>query len=404
MLCALSGGADSVCLTHALCALREQMALTVAAAHFSHGLRPEAAEAERALCQTLCDRLGIPLFCGEGDTPALAGQEGISAEEAARRLRYDFLTRQAERWQADAIATGHNLEDNAETVLINLIRGTGRAGLEGIPPRRERLIRPLLGVSRREIERYDEKNGLPYATDPTNLGENNTRALLRSKVFPLLRQINPRAAEHISAAASDLREESGEGRARAQALVLGAERTEAGVGVAVGALTALPREAAAQVLQQLQREAGGKMLSRRQIEAVFALCEGDSPSASCDLTGSRAYRRYDTLMFSAQKPAQPPREATLTAPGAVDFGAWTVTAGEGDFPITVRTRREGDAISTPGGHKTLKKWMIEQKIPKEERGGIPIVCRGNQIIAVGDLWPKGQNGARNRIQCRRKKI
>lgn len=403
VLCALSGGADSVCLTHGLCALREELGLTVAAAHFSHGLRPEAGEEEKLLCTRLCDSLGIPLFCGEGDTRALARKQGLSVEEAARRLRYRFLEETARAWSADWVATGHNLEDNAETVLINLIRGTGRAGLEGIPPRRDRLIRPLLTVSREEIERYDRENGLSFAIDPTNLGEDNTRALLRSRVFPLLRQINPRASEHISAAARGLREEGGEVDLAARELASLAERTPEGILLPIGALTALPGETAARAMQLIQREIGGKMLSRRQVEALLALCAGDDPSAECHLTGSRAVRRYEKLLFTAGRRPDPPETVTLSSPGSADFGEWTVTVGEGAFPVTIRSRREGDTLPVPAGHKTLKKWMIEKKIPREERGSVPVVCRENEILAVGDLWPEKRREGLRRVICRRKK-
>ena len=148
VLCALSGGGDSVCLTHALALLAPERSLQVAAAHFSHGLRPEAAEPEKALCRALCRSLSIPLYCGAGDTPAYAAAHGLSAEEAARALRYAFLERTAEEQGYDVIAVAHQQDDNAETLLWNLIRGCGPAGLEGIPPRRGRIIRPLLQCSR----------------------------------------------------------------------------------------------------------------------------------------------------------------------------------------------------------------------------------------------------------------
>ena len=151
VLCALSGGADSVCMTHLLASGAAERGVTVAAAHFSHGLRPESAGAERALCQRLCDVLNIPLFCGEGDTPAYARTHGLGLEEAARDLRRAFLEETARAWNAGAIATGHHLEDSAETLLLNLIRGTGGRGMQGIPPKNGIFIRPLILMSKADI-------------------------------------------------------------------------------------------------------------------------------------------------------------------------------------------------------------------------------------------------------------
>ncbi|MBR5537533.1 MAG: tRNA lysidine(34) synthetase TilS, partial [Clostridia bacterium] len=198
VLCALSGGADSVCLTHLLATRAAEYGITVAAAHFSHGLRPESAAGERELCQRLCDSLSIPLFCGEGDTAAYAAAQVVGLEEAARTLRRGFLLDAADRWQATAVATGHHLEDSAETLLFNLIRGTGGQGLQGIPPKSGRFIRPLILAEKSEILAYIGAHGLEYADDPTNFTGDNVRARMRREVFPALNGINPKAAAHLA--------------------------------------------------------------------------------------------------------------------------------------------------------------------------------------------------------------
>ncbi|MBR5389704.1 MAG: tRNA lysidine(34) synthetase TilS [Clostridia bacterium] len=412
VLCALSGGADSVCMTHALCALRQAYSLTVAAAHFTHGLRPEQAEAERALCQSLCDGLGIPLFCGEGDTAAYAAKKSLGTEEAARTLRYAFLDRAADIWRADSVATAHNLEDNAETVLLHLIRGSGRAGWEGIPPQRGRYIRPMLAVSRREIEEYNAARGLAFAVDESNFGTDNARALLRNRVFPLLREVNPRAAEHMAAAAALLRREGRSAQRESEAFLASVRRTEEGALFSAEALLALSKEAAARALQALQREQGGQMLTRAQFEALFALCHKPDPSAQVCLTGSRALRRYEDVLLTRRHPQASPEPLLLTDFGTAVFGSWNIEIAPGTgkreamFPITVRSRRAGDEICLPAGRRSVKKLMIDRKIPKDLRDTVPIVCHNNKILTVGDVCAaalRGEN-APVRVICRRKEI
>ena len=412
VLCALSGGADSVCMTHGLCALREELSLTVAAAHFTHGLRPEQAEPERELCRSLCDGLGIPLFCGEGDTAAYAGQASLGIEEAARTLRYAFLDRTADAWRADFVATAHHLEDNAETLLLHLVRGSGRAGWEGIPPRRGRYIRPMLSVSRREIEEYNAARGLAFAVDASNLGTDNARALLRNRVFPLLREINPRAAEHMAAAAASLRHDGLAARQESEAFLSAVRRTERGTLFSAEELLALPREAAVRALQTLQREQGGRMLTRRQIEALFALCESRDPSARIDLTGTRALRRYEDVLLTGRDPDAPPEPFEMKTFGTARFGPWEIEiapgAGEAEayFPMAVRSRREGDEIALPAGRRSVKKLMIDRKIPKDLRDSVPILCHNNRILAVGEVRAAELRGEHTpiRLICRRKEI
>ena len=378
VLCALSGGADSVCLTHLLATRAAEYGITVAAAHFSHGLRPESAEQERELCQRLCDRLSIPLFCGEGDTAAYAKANGLGIEEAARVLRRAFLLETADRWQAASVATGHHLEDSAETLLFNLIRGTGGQGMQGIPPKSGPFIRPLVLAEKDEILTYIGEHRLEYADDPTNFTGDNLRARMRREVFPVLRDINPKAAVHLARAALDNWQRDEGVRQRAQALTADGELSVAQL------LEASPEEAA-RALQIMQRKAGGRMLERPHIEALFALCRSDRPSGELHLPGSRALRRYDRLAFTKDGAPVPPEGFTLRSGETGRFGGWEVAFVSGEGELTVRSRRQGDAITLPYGTKTLKKLLIERKIPKEIRDSIPILCHNETILAVGDL-------------------
>ena len=402
VLCALSGGGDSVCLTHVLAHLAQREGLTLAAAHFSHGLRPESAAAERQLCQRLCDSLSIPLFCGEGDTAAYAAAHGLGLEEAARLLRREFLFRTADEWHADAIATGHHLEDSAETLLFNLIRGTGSQGLQGIPPRAGRFIRPLILAEKSDILAYLRENGLEYAQDPTNFSGDNTRARMRREVFPALCDINPGALRHLARTALDNWERDEGFRRLAEAFAARCTVTEQTACIPAEGLLALPEEAAVRVLQTLQRQIGGRMLEHPHVEALFALCRGADPSAQTCLPGSRGCRRYEQLLLTREEALPPPAEITLRPGETARFGEWEVSFPEGEGTLTVRSRRPGDTIRLPYGQKSVKKLLIEKKIPKELRGTIPIVCHQQEIMAVGDLCIAAlPDNKEIKITCRR---
>lgn len=149
VLCAVSGGADSVYLLCRLCELRESLGLRVWAAHYNHCLRGAESDRDEAFVRDLCAGLGVEAYSGRGDVAAFARENGLGTEDAARRLRYAFLEQTADALGADAIATAHTADDNAETMLLNLARGAGLRGLCGIPPRRGRVIRPILGVTAR---------------------------------------------------------------------------------------------------------------------------------------------------------------------------------------------------------------------------------------------------------------
>jgi len=191
VVCAVSGGADSMCLLH----LVWSQGYDVIAAHFEHGIRGEESQRDAHFVETWCRKHGIPFVLGHGDAPGYAAENGLSLEEAARELRYDFLYKTAETYGADRILTAHSLDDNAETLLFNLIRGSGTAGLCGIPQSRGKLLRPLLHVSRAEIEAYLRENEVPHVEDSSNESDDYTRNLIRHRVMPLLKEINPRFPE-----------------------------------------------------------------------------------------------------------------------------------------------------------------------------------------------------------------
>ena len=206
VLCALSAGADSMAMVMLLKELSKEMGFEVAAAHFIHGIRPEEAEKEKNLAQNLCEELGIEFRFEEGDTLKYCKEHKLGTEDGARRLRYEFMKSTARGLKADKIATAHNKNDNAETVLLNLIRGSGMRGLSGIPPVRDNIIRPVMCLSRQEIEQYLGER--EYAKDATNYTLDYTRNKIRHKLLPLVEEINDRGIDNISLAGLRLREEN----------------------------------------------------------------------------------------------------------------------------------------------------------------------------------------------------
>lgn len=405
VLCALSGGVDSVCMTHALAALRGRLDIVVCAAHFSHGIRLEAAQSELSLARRLCASLGIDLLYEAGDVPALARERGLSLEEAARLARYDFLRRAAQRSGSDRIATAHHRGDNSETILLNLTRGSGTVGLGGIPPVRGELIRPLIACGRAQIEEYAVQNSLRWARDESNFDQSVPRNRLRHTVMPALRQINPQA-EDCMARAAELTRLDGEyllecARALAdQAQLCGGEIT-----VAADLLAKTHPAVSGRAVRLLYARAGGRegVFTLRHAQAVLDLCSAKCPSASVDLPGGIcAARRYEALVFSAATGKEPLPCLRLERGVPVQWGEWTLCLAPADsesWPMAarlapegtenglfIRPRAEGDVIELPGGRKSLKKFMIDRKIPQKDRDRTPVLCDNKKVRAI--FWDR----------------
>jgi len=191
-----SGGADSTALLHLLTRLQSEFNLRIHAAHLHHGMRPEADDDVR-VCASVCAQLGIPLHVERVDVPALAQAERLSLEEAGRNARYAFFERLARELNAVAVALAHTRDDQIETILINLLRGTGPRGLCGMPYKRDRIIRPLLDATRAQTHQYCAELGLPTVFDSTNLDPHQLRRRVRMELIPLLRDLSPAFDRHL---------------------------------------------------------------------------------------------------------------------------------------------------------------------------------------------------------------
>ena len=397
----VSGGADSVALLHILKALEERLSITVAAAHFNHRIRGESADADEAFVKALCERLSVPLLCGGADVPRIAKEDGKTLEQAARDLRYAFLEEARQHFGAAYIAVAHHMDDQAETVLMHLVRGAGMAGLRGMQPKRGRIIRPLLFLRRQEIEAYLAENGIPYRTDETNLLREGTRNRIRLDVMPYLSEhLNEHAAENIAAAASLLGEDEDYLCLRAEEALLAAKKGEHTYDRQ--AILSLPSPLRSRALRHALALAGAKQdVEKKHIDALTALLSAET-GRSISLPSLRAETEYGCIRFL---PAQEEAETvafslplirngeTKTPLGS--FAAEEITPAEfapdpfaahfdmEKLPegITVRTRQPGDRffpLNAPGRRK-LKEYLIDKKVPRRERE-VPIIAAGEEVL------------------------
>ncbi|MGN1004374.1 MAG: tRNA lysidine(34) synthetase TilS [Oscillospiraceae bacterium] len=412
ILCAVSGGADSMCLLHLLETLAPERGFSLHAAHFNHKLRGTESDRDEEFVRAWCAGRGIPLTVGSGDVQAETVRTGRGVEETARALRYAFLERTAEELGAARIATAHTADDNAETLLFHLVRGSGLQGLTGIPPRRGKVVRPLLTCTRTEVVEYCTAHNVAWVEDSTNADETFTRNFLRRRVMPLLEQINPRTAEHLSAAAERLRADNDYLNAQAARAAAQGRMTSGGLVIEAELLAQLPDPVALRAVRQLLEQAGGgKNCTAAHLDALLRLCRSDDPSGRADLPGLTARREYGTLVLEgAEEPVSPPPPTPVREDGRTVYGdtGWSVTCRQTVCPeksfknpdtfylsrakikgaLTLRPRQTGDSIRLPGRNgKTLKKLFIDEKIPLERRALLPVLADDAGVLAVGSFGP-----------------
>jgi tRNA(Ile)-lysidine synthase len=354
VLIAVSGGLDSVTLLHLLCDLMGETDLDVMVAHLDHGIRPESAE-DATFVQDLCASLNLPCDLERVNVPEIASKRGWGLEEAARKVRYDFLTRAAKRSGSSAILTAHTRDDNAETVLMQLLRGTVRA--TGIPPRRDRIVRPLLGISRAELHAHALEFGLPWREDASNTDTRFTRNWIRHEVLPLLETRNPNVRGKLAEHAELMRDED-----------------------------ALLEDWAARVPSwtdwRHEPIAVQRRLIRRALETANIVPDLEHIEAIREALGASNVRRVSLPTG---------KTGVVQAGGLRIFGA-TTSAATLEWPAfdfsgfpwaKLRTREPGDRIRLSGGTRKLSDVLIDQKIPREERDAIPVVAQNSEILWIG---------------------
>ena len=396
VLCAVSGGLDSMCL---LDYMTRQRGFSVAAAHFNHRLRGAEADRDEAFVRDYCAKHGIPFVSGSGDVRSFSEKEGLSIEEAARQLRYGFLQDTAERNGADAILTAHHADDNAETVLLSLIRGTGSAGLAGIPQVRGNICRPFLRIPRAELAEYAAAHDIPYVEDSTNADPSAAaRNALRGTVMPVLRQLNPKCAENIARTSAILREESDALESMARGLMNQVRELPDGVSVPCLMLMDVPTAVAERAVLQLMAQVAGRRrdLTAAHVLAVLNLARGRGEEVSLPY-GMTARRKKYTLEIT-RRPVRP-GAVPISVGGAVEFGGTTVMISNHALPgalpirlpadaaVSVTPWRPSDWLRLPGsrGKRSFKRLCAERGLTPEERDALPVL-RVGEIHAADPVF------------------
>jgi len=429
VIAGLSGGADSVCLVHLLKMMAERSGAKLLAVHVNHCIRGSEADADEAFAADFCRSEGVPFKAVRADVPAIAAERGIGLEEAGREERRRIFFEEAQKAGAAAVALAHHMDDRAETLLWNLARGTGAAGLGSIRPiaeaerggKRLKFIRPLLCVTREEIEEYLRAEGLGYVTDATNADTAYSRNLIRSKVLPVLREMNPKVSAHMSAAADEAEAVEAYLERETERIFAESAKAEAGADggkevliFADGFQRADPIFKERLVRLALLEAAGrlkdiGRVHSKAAAE-LFCKEEGKSADLPYGLAAVRTREGVWIGKKAARKKTEAPSAATLKIPGETRFGGYVfkaeIVSGSGTFDfeneytkffaydrikalLELRTRRPGDfmTINPDGRTKSLSDVFTDRKLPKEERGKAVLMCSGDEV-----LWAVGIRG------------
>ncbi len=424
VLVALSGGPDSICLLNVLEQLAPRYPLTICVAHFDHRLREEASERDARFAKRIAGRKGLAFATSSADVAAYANEHKFSLEDAGRRLRYEFLQRVARSFGSNKVAVGHTADDQAETVLMRLIRGAGPRGLAGIPPVRRlggpagpEIIRPLIEAWRADIMRYLRTRKLSYQKDCSNESAEFLRNKIRLELIPKLeKEYNPRIKHRLAGAALALAAENDfiESEARLLAEVITIEKKPSWVvfdAVALGSLHPALRNRIALALARLAkrdvpmietlhyeqadaliRSGGGRLdlpggLRLEISEGVGLISEMGKQPAKIRRTfevplGGAVFihelnLRVKTRILSAVK--SPFRLARMCTPNRQYFDLDAVR-----LPLEVRLRRRGDSFRPLGsrGSKKLKDFFIDKKTPRFLRDSVPLLLSGGKIMWV----------------------
>ncbi|HJC05813.1 MAG TPA: tRNA lysidine(34) synthetase TilS [Candidatus Enterocloster excrementipullorum] len=440
VIAALSGGADSVCLLGILKELEGELGIALRAVHVHHGLRGQEADRDAAFAQAFCGKLSVPCHIIRVDVRSFASVHGMSEEEAGRRLRYEALEREAEAWEAEEglirnadgvpfpvrIAAAHHSKDQAETILHNLLRGSGLRGLRGMPWTRGRIIRPLLGADRGDILAWLNAKGYSWVEDSTNNSEDYTRNRIRHHILPEIeREVNPRAAANLlrlgelAGLADAYLEEQGACWAKGY----GQQREDGSLFLPDEAFAEGKEKAKAPkivcmygLLEILKEMAGsGKDIGFVHVEQTLMLMKKQVGSRVFLPQGMTAKREYGGMSVSRRiSVSVPGTENCANAGGrnggdssgrpenmdlpAVEIETFSYKKGEEipknvytkwfdcdkikSMPV-VRTRRQGDyMLLEDGSRKSIRRFMIDAKIPREKREQVPLLADGSHVMWI----------------------
>ncbi len=428
----LSGGPDSICLLIILNNLKDEFKLALHALYIDHGLRPEETSREIKFCKKLCERFNIPFVTRSIDVKSYAKEKGINKQEAARHLRYQVFDKTAFKIKAQRIALGHTANDQAETLLMRLFRGSGPTGLSGIPPVRGIIIRPLIEIERGEIEGYLEKEEVEFIVDSSNLREDYLRNKIRLSLMPMLIELNPHIIKTLSKTAEIFREEERylDTIIMKTLMKLIIRKYESRIDLFLSPLETLEKVVLRKTLRRVIDETKGlREISFIHIEDIIQLIrKGRSGDRLYLPKGIRVIKEYSTLVLTSEPPVKLSTH-TLKVPGEIavkeanirikasllgiqdsgfrdqvlwrkDFGisplgTQPVTtmavfdAKKLTFPLIVRSRMSGDFFYPLGfgKKKKLQDFFVDKKISRDERDRIPLIVSGEDIV-----WVVGHRG------------
>ena len=418
VLIALSGGPDSVCLLNVLNNLKEELRLNLHVLYVDHGLRPEETPGEIEFSKVLCGKLNLPFITKSINVQSYAQEKGMNRQEAARELRYRAFEEAAIEINANKIAVGHTADDQAETILMRLLRGTGPTGLSGIPQVRGKIIRPLIEIQRKEIEQYLEEKKIDYIVDSSNLKKDYVRNKIRLSLMPLIKEINPNIIDTLSRTAAIFREEERyfEVLVEKTSMNLISRKTDSRIELFLTPLAAMEKIILRRILRRAIDETTGiRGINFVHIEDIVDLIKRGKAGDRLYLPqGIRAIMGYSTLILTSESPSKL-NECTLKVPGemvlkesgilicatieeyqepedrdlisTLESRLSTFTVFDADrliFPLTVRPRRKGDFFYPLGfgRKKKLQDFFVNEKVPRDERDAIPLIMSGDDIVWV----------------------
>ena len=387
VLCAVSGGADSMYLLCRMLELAPERGFQVLCAHFDHGMRGEASARDAVFVAEFCRRHGVPAF--------IKHDRVTGGEAEARAARYAFLEQCAAENACQWIATAHTADDHAETMLLQLARGAGLRGLGGIAPVRGKLLRPMLDTTREEVEAWLRDHGVEHVEDATNASDAYARNRVRHGAMPALQSVNPAFAQHTVRTAALLREDEAYLTALAEAFV-----DEQGTSPSVDALAALARPVRARVFARL----APAPLSLVHVEALHALCFG-TEAADLSLPGGvHAVREAGCITFAPEAAAPWPEAALLPGSSVTGPNGSVITLSKPERAVEIHNTltsfffknteirgklsvtppKDGDRIRLPGRGctKKLSDLFAEAKLPRSRRAGVAVLRDDLGVAAV----------------------
>jgi tRNA(Ile)-lysidine synthase len=408
VLIGLSGGPDSVCLSVILDEVRDNFNLSLHALYLDHGLRPEESRDEETFCRGFCEEHGIDFHSEKIEVKAISEKKRINIHEAARELRYDAFERTALKIKAVRIAVAHNADDQAETFLMRLIRGTGRRGLSGIPYMRGKIIRPLLDIRREDIERFLSEKQIKFVTDSSNLKTEYLRNRLRQEIIPILKKDNPSVTESINRTADIFREEERflEIATTKTMMRLITRKTDESIELFLMPLMTIDRAILRRILKRALCEIGAdRGIELTHIDDVIHLIKDNRSGDMINLPIEiRAIKSYSTLLLTKEvftglqtQYINVPGETSIGEEGLSIISQLSDKSVEKsnrdtavfDFeklvlPLQLRQRREGDFFYPAGfgRRKKLQDFFVDEKVPREKRDSVPLIVSGEDIIWV----------------------